>query len=51
MRRLLVAGAYLVGFWIAYPIAEVVAWTWTRWDHLQAHRHPGLRGAQNWYTG
>jgi len=51
MKRLVVAGVYLVGFWTIYPVAEAVAWTWERWDRLHARRHDGVHASSTWYTG
>lgn len=51
MTRLLVAGVYLVGFWIFYPIAETIVWVWNLWDRVTARRHDGIHATSTWYAG
>jgi hypothetical protein len=50
MKRLLVAGMYLVGFWLTYPLAQGLAWAWERWDQMSAARHPTLHRTTTWYA-
>jgi hypothetical protein len=50
MNRLIVAGAYTVTYWVAKPVAEVIAWVWTQVEHVH-DRNRELRDPNNWYSG